>query len=357
MPSLAPTHTAYSRLRKVSFSAVILVLFITGCQLTPLDLPFQGTPTESPTSTLTPQPTPTATPTETLTETPTSTPTPSPTSTPIPVAQVFKNIPYRQAAGVDPGLLSLDVYTPNPNGRYPVIMMIHGGSWRGGDKDTPSVSGTKSLFFTRSGFVFVSINYRLAPQSIFPAQVEDTAAAVAWVFQNIGAYGGDAGKLFVIGHSAGGQLAALVATDGRYLRQYNLQPSDLSGVILLDAAGLDIAGTMIPSLKFMYTTAFGTNPNTWVKASAVNYIAAGQAIPPFLVTYTYQIIPFYETSQEFASKLIVAHEKVWEYGTAQKTHDSITDDIGAPYDDVTALIMSFTGWVLRQKSIKSIPWQ
>ena len=160
---------------------------------------------------------------------------------------------------------------------------------------------------------------------------------------HISDYGGDAGQLYLMGHSAGGQLAALVATDEQYLAFYKLKPGILRGVILLDAAGLDIPATMSNSLKFTYTLAFGENPKTWAAASPVNHVAANQGIPPFLVCYTFQVAPFTLTSQEFVSKLKAAGVPVWDYASADQTHASINDDVGKPNDAVTEQIMAFLG--------------
>ncbi len=269
----------------------------------------------------------------------------------------YKEIPYLQVDGVDPNLLSLDIYTPSSKGPHPVIVMIHGGSWSGGDKDTVVVSGTKSQFFTDNGIVFVSINYRLSPVVIYPEHVEDVAAALAWIRMHISDYGGDPRELFVMGHSAGAQMAALVATDARFLAIYNIKPTDLKGIILLDAAGLDIPGTMSPSLTPMYTNAFGNNPQTWAEASPVTYIAPDKGIPPFLVAYTFQVTPFTQSSQEFAGKLETAGVTVWEYGTSQETHDSINDNIGTLNDPVTSLIMMFMEATLPGVSFNPIIWK
>ena len=343
MSNLMPTQHMVSRPRKAVFLTSIILLVFSGCQINPISLPFQPTSTETPTSTATPQPTPT--------EVPTSTPLPQPTE------QVYKDIPYLQESGVDPSLLSLDIYTPASDGPHPVIVMIHGGSWSGGDKDTVVVSGTKSQFFTDNGIMFVSINYRLSPEVTYPEHVEDVAAALAWINMHISDYGGDPGELYVMGHSAGGQLAALVVTDPRYLAIYDLKPSDISGVILLDAAGLDIPGTMSPSLTPMYTNAFGNKPQTWAEASPVNYVAADKGIPPFLVCYTFQVAPFTQSSQEFAGKLASAGVKVWEYGTLQQTHDSINDDVGTLHDPVTELIMLFLEETSPGTYFKQIIWK
>ena len=353
----APLKHRPARLGRVVLFAMIGLLAVSACGIAPaVSLPFQLPATAAATNKPLPTPTPTTVPTdtplptETPTTTPTATPTAVPTNTPLPppVKQVYKDIPYRQVNGVDPELLSLDIYMPASPGPHPVIVMIHGGSWSGGDKDTLVVSGTKSQFFTDNDLVFVSINYRVSPQVLYPVQVQDVAAALAWVTKHIGDYGGDAGKRYVMGHSAGGQLAALVATDERYLAVYKLKPSMLRGVILLDSAGLDIPGTMSDSLKFMYTTAFGENPDTWKQASPVNHVAAGKGIPPFLVTYSYQVAPFALSSQEFAGKLADAGVTVREYGAQDKTHTSINDDVGKPGDPVTDQILQFLDLTLGQ---------
>lgn len=343
MSKLTPTNRVPARLRNVVILAIISMLGFSACQITPLALLFQPGSSETPTATAAPQPASTGTPTSTATH--------------LPAKQVYKDIPYLQEAGVDPALLSLDIYTPAAYGAHPVIVMIHGGSWRGGNKGAGAVAATMPQFFTNNGFVFIGINYQLSPAVIYPEHVEDVAAALAWVYQHIRAYGGDPGQLYVMGHSAGGQLAALVATDDRYLAIYNMKLSDLSGVILLDAAGLDIPGTMLPSLSFTYTTAFGHDPETWKEASPIYYVAPHKGIPSFLVCYTFQVVPFAQSSQEFASLLAYAGVKVWSYVAANKTHDSINDDIGSLYDPVTSMIMLFLEETLPSTRLGAVIWQ
>jgi len=261
--------------------------------------------------------------------------------TPKPSIQIYKDIRYQQVTGVDPDLLSLDIYTPTSSGLHTVIVMIHGGSWRGGTKDTLVVAGIKSLFFTSKNFVFVSINYRLSPAVIHPVPVEDVAAALAWIYLHIFKYGGDPQKLYIMGHSSGAQLAALVATDERYLGLNGLKLSILHGVILLDAAGLDIPGTMSPSSAFMYTTAFGSNPTVWADASPINHVAPGKGIPPFLVCVAGQVPAFGQSSQQFASQLNASGIHARLVIALDKTHASINDDVGTLLDPVTESILSF----------------
>lgn len=106
----------------------------------------------------------------------------------------------------------LDIY--RPRGREltgaPVLLHVHGGAWRFGRKDQQGVPLMRYL--ARRGWVAVSINYRLAPKHPFPAHIIDVKKAIAWIRDNIAAYGGDPGYIAITGGSAGGHLSALAAT-------------------------------------------------------------------------------------------------------------------------------------------------
>ena len=109
----------------------------------------------------------------------------------------------------------LDVYALNDAKRAPVMVYVHGGGWRRGDK---SAVGRKAQFFTGLGWVLVSTNYRLLPEGKHPTNVQDVAQALAWVHDHVAEHGGDPERIFLMGHSAGAHLAALVATDERHLK-------------------------------------------------------------------------------------------------------------------------------------------
>ena len=223
--------------------------------------------------------------------------------------------------------------------------MIHGGGWANGDKANRDVGINKARYFTAQGYVYVSINYRLSPDVQHPAHIEDVAAAVSWVLDNISNYGGDPAHLTLMGHSAGAHLAALVATDERYLADHGHTLSELSGVILLDGAGYDIPKAMNElyqpgRLTRMYTDAFGTDPAAWADASPVNHVAAGKGIPPFLILHTAREAAVAE-SDELAGLLKAAGVPVWSYLAEGKTHASINRDIGESGDPVTEQIRLF----------------
>jgi acetyl esterase/lipase len=131
------------------------------------------------------------------------------------------------AYGPDPRQ-RLDVYTPKNVAKAPVLIFVHGGSWYGGDKaDYPFLADA----FVGHGFVTVTILYRVAPQAQFPAFVQDAALAVRWVRDNIATLGGDPDRLYLMGQSAGAQIAALVALDPTYLREVGLERSALRAFV------------------------------------------------------------------------------------------------------------------------------
>jgi acetyl esterase/lipase len=127
---------------------------------------------------------------------------------------------------------TLDVYWPPVGDRLPVLLFAYGGSWSWGDKSLYPLVGQR---FSAHGFVVVVINYSLYPDAVFPAFVEDAAAAVAWTIQNIDTFHGDPARLFVAGHSAGGHILSLIALDDRYLAAHGLTRDVLRGVIAISA--------------------------------------------------------------------------------------------------------------------------
>lgn len=224
--------------------------------------------------------------------------------------------------------------------KLPVIIYIHGGGFCSGDK--VSSVATMPQVFTSQGFVFVSIDYRLSPAAHFPSHVQDVASAVAWVHNSIGKYGGDAKQIFLLGHSAGGQLAALVSSDERYLRRHGLALNTVSGVVLLDGGALDVTSALLTDKRRpVNSPAFGSNPAVWRQASPVYHLKAGKNIPPFLIFY----LPSTQQSIEQNGKLISALRKakvpfdvhIVDY----KNHQEINQALGNIDDAEGAQIVRF----------------
>jgi acetyl esterase/lipase len=124
---------------------------------------------------------------------------------------------YDQPYSLKPRLRNtFDAYLPvDPPGAHPAIVVIHGGGWRNGSK---SDLAPQARYMARRGFATFSIDYRLAPQNPWPAQLEDSAAAVEWIRSHADTYRVDPARIGVFGTSAGGHLASMLATltDGAY---------------------------------------------------------------------------------------------------------------------------------------------
>ena len=120
--------------------------------------------------------------------------------------------------------LALDVYSPAADtpavSPKPVIMFLYGGSWQSGNKEQYKFVASTLV---RRGYVVVIPNYRLFPDVQFPEFVNDAAEAMRWIFDNIAQYGGDPANVFVMGHSAGAQIAALLHYDQSYLQAAGAQ--------------------------------------------------------------------------------------------------------------------------------------
>ncbi len=109
----------------------------------------------------------------------------------------------------------LDLYrSRDVSSASPVVVFFHGGSWMQGSKDKYIFVGEA---LASKGFIVVIPNYRLYPQVKFPEFVEDGALALKWVHKNIHQFGGDSNDLYVMGHSAGAHIAALLTLDEHYL--------------------------------------------------------------------------------------------------------------------------------------------
>jgi len=124
--------------------------------------------------------------------------------------------------------LQLDVYAPRNAQAAPVVVFFYGGSWVDGRRRWYRYVGEA---LANHGVIAVIPDYRKYPDVHFPQFMHDAANAVAWTRAHAAEFGGDAQRLFVMGHSAGGQIAALLACDRRYLSQVGMQPRDLAGMI------------------------------------------------------------------------------------------------------------------------------
>ncbi|HEV2695786.1 MAG TPA: pectinesterase family protein [Verrucomicrobiae bacterium] len=117
-----------------------------------------------------------------------------------------RDIQYGEANGEK---LLLDVHVPAGDGKFPVALIVHGGGWMTGDKETDIVPVFAPV---ATNFTWFTINYRLAPESHWPACYEDVQTAIRWVKQHAEEFKGDPDRIALLGYSAGGQLATLAGT-------------------------------------------------------------------------------------------------------------------------------------------------
>jgi arylformamidase len=258
---------------------------------------------------------------------------------------------------------TLDIYVPDPatdrpdiyvkTGR-PIVVWIHGGGWAGGDK-TYAISAL-SRACTEKGYLFVSVNYRLffRPQDnpgsartevTIPDIEGDIAKAIRWLRDHAGEYGADPNFFFVMGHSAGAQLAALFCTDERYLQAEGLSFAIIKGCVPVDG------DTFYPTLQIDTSTAreaAGKRPmfpdeKAERDLSSVLHVAPGKGIPPFLLLH---VADFPETrtnlqSEILAETLINAGVRAKLFAANGKTHLTICSDLGRPGEPITLATLNF----------------
>ena len=251
--------------------------------------------------------------------------------------RIVKNIYY---AGKVDKYRALDIYIPGCDKKYPVIFFVHGGAWSVGDKSHHTAKG---LYFAKKGYVFVNVNYRLAPDVSYPDFAYDVAQALSWVYNHIGEYCGDNQKIYLMGHSAGGHLVALISYDEKFLNKYGLDASIVKGLILLDGGGYDIVNVYesYPVLySLLFKKAFGEDLNILRDASPIYHLDEVEYVPPTLIIYTN-----WELTQVSAERLIDKLDSIgasFETFYAQgKTHDTVSRDIGKPGDETTEIILKF----------------
>lgn len=245
----------------------------------------------------------------------------------------------------------LDVYVPEQTAEkpLPVMFWIHGGGWVVGDKSDVAL---KPKVLTERGFVFVSTNYRLLPDVEMDVLTRDVAKALGWVHQNIKNYGGDPERIFVGGHSAGAQLAALLCTDDKYLKEVGVSFDVLQGCVPVDGDTYDIPKIIMTAefrqtlyggkmFTFGHRQKFGNDPEKHIDFSAVTHVAKDKGIPPFLIFYFPGNPNTRAQAGRLAEVLKEAEIPVNAYGKSDSNHSRLNNDLGKPDDPATRELFKF----------------
>jgi arylformamidase len=260
--------------------------------------------------------------------------------------QVTKDVSYGEPVS---DRHTLDIYSPADAKNLPVVFWIHGGGWQAGDKSSVK---HKPQWFVDKGFVFVSTNYRLLPNVTMETIVTDVAQSLGWVHRNIREHGGDPNRVFVMGHSAGAQLAALICTDDRYLKAQGLSFAMLRGCVPVDGDTYDIPAIIttaetrravhkLPPQTFGHREKFGNSSEKHIDFSAVTHIAKGKGIPPFMILYVQDHPDTNAQAQRLGAVLKEAEITTNLVGGKQTNHSKINDDLGLPEDSITKSLSEF----------------
>lgn len=250
----------------------------------------------------------------------------------------------------------LDIYAPEGAKNLPVVFWIHGGGWQAGDKSDVE---TKPKWFLGKGFVFVSANYRLLPEVDMGTLIRDCAKAYGWVQKNIAARGGDPKRVLVGGHSAGAQLAAILCTDDRYLKEAGAGFDTLIGCVPVDGDTYDIPAIIevaetrnrvhgLPMPKFGHRLKFGNDPALHKDFSAVTHIAKGKGIPPFLTLYVSSHPDTTAQAIRLTEALKAAGVSAKALGARNTNHSKLNNDLGLDGDPATKELDAFVAMVLKR---------
>jgi len=277
------------------------------------------------------------------------------------VLGLFVGLMLRSEAGAAESLERDVAYGPDPNQRldlsvpsakgFTTVLFIHGGSLSSGDKADEDYRNVCAAF-PDAGIACANVNYRLAPEHAWPAPVEDVAAAVAWVRTNISQRGGDPNKLFLLGHSSGARLIALVGADKRYLAHHGVKASDLRGVIPMGSIMWDdeLEQALKQHARDRVEKSFGRDPDNktyasldaYLNAWPIRHVRAG--LPPFLFLIAeaeQEQPPVLKTNRKFVEDTRALGNRAEYQVLCGRTHYSAIRKINEPGDTVFAIVRDF----------------
>ena len=251
-------------------------------------------------------------------------------------ASALKDVAYRSEATLteyEQQRCRLDLYLPTEQPAFATLVWFHGGGMTGGTKDDgATVKIAQSL--ARVGVAVAAANYRLSPKASFPAYVEDAAAACAWVQRNIAEKGGDARRVFVGGHSAGGYLTAMLAMDTRYFQKHGLAPTNFAGYI-------PVSGQLMTHYTVRAERGISRYHITADDAAPIRFARADTA--PLLVLYADKdMATRAEENRFFVSVLQAAgNKRVTELLVPDRNHGTVGNFIANDGDPARAAILDF----------------
>jgi acetyl esterase/lipase len=186
----------------------------------------------------------------------------------------------------------------------------------------------------------------------------DVAKSIHWVHDHIAEYGGDPKRLFIMGHSAGAELAALLCTDERYLKAEGLSLDIIKGCVPVDGDTYDVPAIIevaetrwrvhgLPKAKFGHREKFGNDPEKHKDFSAVTHVAKDKGIPPFLILHVAEHPDTSAQAQRLGNVLKDAGIAVTVFGAKETTHNKINANLGSSDDPATKALFEFLDKTLK----------
>ncbi|WP_339654560.1 alpha/beta hydrolase [Flavobacterium frigidarium] len=222
----------------------------------------------------------------------------------------------------------LNIFQPDDKSvAAPVLIFIHGGNWNSGNKDTYNLLGRN---FAKKGVVTIIPDYTLSPKANYDDMAKEVAAAIKWVQANVKSFNGDANQIYVTGHSAGGHLAALAVMNPKY----GIDEKSIAGIILNDAAGLDMKNYLEqypPTTKDDYLATWTADPAKWRDASPIYFL--NKNTPPFLIYVGDKTYPSITVANDRFLKALKPFQPSVELIHIDKKHVPMVTQYFWPYSD------------------------
>ena len=211
---------------------------------------------------------------------------------------IYKDISYtKNHKGED---VKLNIFTPKniKDKNLPVLIYVYGGNWNTGNKDKYHLLGRN---FARKNMTVVIPDYTLSPNEDVDEMTKEIAAAIQFTKQNAAKYHGDPERIFISGHSAGGQLATSAVMNPKY----GIPEKTIAGIILIDAAGIDMKNYLEkypPTAEDNYDATWSKDPEKWKQASSIYFI--NEKTPPFLIYVGEKTYPSIKVANENFLKVL-----------------------------------------------------
>jgi acetyl esterase/lipase len=269
-----------------------------------------------------------------------------------------KDVAYFDGPGADTYRHRVDLFLPKGKTDFPIVVLVHGGAWMMGDNRCCGLYSTVGEYLASQGIGAILPNYRLSPSVKHPEHVKDVARAFAWTKHHIKDYGGDPKQMFLVGHSAGGHLVALLATDEQYLKAHGCKTSDIKGVVGISGvyripegkAAIELGGTSPKALRAdamsplrdvgtaldkdapprhglplgvnIFAPVFGDDPRVRLTASPAHHVRQG--LPPFLLISADKDLPLLpDMAKEFHELLCLHGCDARHVTIPERNHNSI----------------------------------